>query len=177
MPAEARQSARFSILKTLAFLQATFLISSSFAAEWPTEQALKVCRRELSEKGAKLVDRWLTKPLPSDYRTAMLFDLRYGKVDGWTEYKNPNGTSTIVIRTASREPRERSFNILIKNNDGLVKADSGDTFNISVSAFEFARSNSEHNGMTGLFFCGKHGPSAEWVWDRTNWKVDRRQED
>lgn len=81
---------------------------------------MKACRMELSEKGAKLVDRWSMKPLPSEYRKAIEFFLKYENVDGWTEYKNPNETSTIIIRKVSRgPPRERYFNILIRNNDGL----------------------------------------------------------
>lgn len=51
------------------------------------------------------------------------------------------------------------------------KDNNGRTFDISVAAFEFARSGSEHKGMTGLFFCDKHGPSGELVWDGADWHL------
>jgi hypothetical protein len=39
-----------------------------------------------------------------------------------------------------------------------------------VSAFEFALSRGAHDGVTGLLFCNKHGPSAEWLWNGSDWK-------
>ena len=135
------------------------------AAEAPTDEVLQLCRAQLSsERGAKLVDHWSTKPLPSDFRRAAAFPLKYGNASGWTAYKNPNQTWTIVILLIDPETQERNFVILIKDSNGLI-------FKEDVFAFEFARSSSEHDGVIGLFFCGKQGPSAEWVWNGTDWKV------
>ncbi len=150
------------IFSLLSFLLMNHCVS---AAEAPTDEVLQVCRAKLSsEKGAKLVDDWSTKPLPSDFRKAAAFALKYGNASGWTAYKNPNQTWTIVILLIDPDRGERSFAILTKDNTGLA-------FKHDVSAFEFARSSSDHDGVTGLFFCDKTGPSAEWVWDGKDWKV------
>jgi hypothetical protein len=160
-----KQLVPFRLVKISALLLATFSISGSLSAEAPTDEVLKICRTKLSsERGAKTVERWSTRPLPSDYRKAAGPALKDMNVDGWIVYKNPNQISTVVIRVVDPETKERYFDILLKNNTSL-------TYKAGVAAFEFARSSDEHNGMIGLFFCDKHGPSAEWVWDGSDWKV------
>jgi len=157
--------------KQIVFLQAPKILvallwlcitAGSYAAEPATDEVLQECRRALSsEKGAMIV-HWSNEPLPQNYRQAAEFNLRNGTVGGWLAHVNPNRTSTIVIHVIDRDTQEGNFIILVKNNNVILKD--------VVFAFEFALSNREHNGMTGLFFCNKTGPSDEWVWDGKNWR-------
>jgi hypothetical protein len=134
------------------------------AAEAPTEEVIQLCRKALSaEKGAVLIDRWSTKPLPADYQRVAQAALVGTTVRGWLTHKNPNGTISVIIDVIYAETHERSFIVLFRDKKILSKR--------IVSAFEFALSHSSYDGVTGLYFCGKTGPSAEWVWDRGDWKI------
>lgn len=160
-----RTHARRSLVAKSVLLLASLLMNYCVsAAEAPTPEVLKICRSKLSsESDAILIDQWSTRPLPTDYRQAVRFELRYGVVSGWLTHKNPSGTLTVVIRTVDPETKERSFLVLTKDRGVTLKHD--------VYAFEFAFSKREHDGVTGLFFCSKTGPSPEWVWDGKDWKV------
>jgi len=147
----------------------TGALSASFgasAAEAPTEEVLQMCREDLSSKrGAVLIDAWLAKPLPAEYRKAAKFEFRHDTVGGWIVHRNPNGTFTVVIRMIDPETGERHFIFLVKDTRLALKVD--------VSAFEFALSRDAHDGVTGLFFCNKTGSSAEWLWDGSDWKISK----
>jgi len=153
-------------LKIFAPLLMMFVVSSGFAAEPPTGEALQQCRAALSsEKNAIVIDRWSTKPLPHNYRQVAESDLRNETVSGWTVHQNPNRTLTVVIHRLDQETEESSFLILLK--------DKGLASKHTVYAFEFALSSREKDGVTGLFFCDKRGPSAEWIWNKDDWKTTK----
>lgn len=146
-----------------AFLLSSLLTNHCVSAEAPTKEVLQLCRSQLSsERDAVLVD-WSTGPMPPEYRQAARAALGRDAPSGWLAHKNPDGTLTIVIRIIDPETRERDFVVLVKDREVTLK--------VSVAAFEFAFSKREQNGVTGLFFCSKTGPSAEWVWNGNDWKV------
>jgi hypothetical protein len=143
-------------------------ISNTFAAEAPTDKVLKLCRAELAaEKRATPVDRWSTMPLPREYQRAAKASLQDVTMNGWFTHENPNQTLTIVIRALDPETKEISFVILLQDKG------KGPILKDSVFAFEFALSSRAQNGVTGLFFCSKTGPSEEWNWGGDNWATSK----
>ena len=150
-------------VKILVPLLLIFVVSGAFAAEAPTEDVLQQCRAALAaEKGAIPVKHWSTEPLPPDYRRVAGAALGQDTVGGWLAHRNPNGTLTIVIYAFDPETRERNFSLLFRDKELALKDD--------VYAFEFALSSRANNGVTGLFFCNKTGPSDEWVWNGNKWR-------
>lgn len=147
-----------------ALLLTTSMISSGSAAEPATDEVLQKCRALLSsERGANIVDRWSKRPLPHEYRQVAGVALQNETVGGWIAHMNPNRILTVVIHAFDPETQDGHFVILVKDKRPVLKDD--------VSAFEFALSSKEQDGMTGLFFCSKTGPSAEWIWNGVNWKI------
>lgn len=156
-------------MKLFGYVYPAFLLSLLLtnqcvsAAEAPTKEVLQLCRSQLSsERDAVLVD-WSTGPMPPEYRQAARAALGRDVQAGWLAHNNPNGTLTVVIRLVDPETKERNFAVLIRDKQLIMK--------YNVYAFEFAFSRREQDGVTGLFFCSKTGPSAEWVWNGNDWKV------
>ncbi|MBR0959860.1 hypothetical protein [Bradyrhizobium japonicum] len=145
----------------------TFCSSRVGAFEMPTPEDMKLCAAELqSEKGAAPV-AWSRRPLPSAYRRAFGQWLsRSETVELWVVHRNSNGSSTIAARTLSHQPDERGFLVMVADGKRVAKIDG-------VAAYDFAFSPRETNGVTGLFFCDKNGPSFEWRWAGDDWRVDR----
>ncbi|RXT36678.1 hypothetical protein [Bradyrhizobium betae] len=137
------------------------------AFEMPTPEVMKICAAELrSQKGAAPV-AWSKKPLPSLYRRAFgRWLTRTETVELWVVHRNSNGSSTITARTLSHQPEERGFLVMVMDDKRVVKIDG-------VAAFDFAFSPREANGVAGVFFCDKNGPSFEWLWTGDDWRVDR----
>ena len=153
------------MLRMLSALVMTCTMSSIASAERATEDVLKLCRSMLVSEKHAVVPNWSTKPLPQDLRKLAGIALRDSTVAGWTAHRNPNRSRTIVIRASDPETDETSFVVLTGDEDLTLK----DT----VFAFEFAFSKIDHDGVTGLFFCSKTGPSKEWVWNGADWQVAR----
>jgi len=145
-------------------------VSIASAAEPPTDEVLQKCRELLSSQRGAILVHWSTRPLPPDYRRAAGIALRDVTIGGWIAHANPNRALTIIIHMIDPETRETAFVVLVKDERGLVLKDD-------VYAFEFALSSKERSGMTGLFFCNKTGPSAEWVWGGSNWMVAKNSGD
>jgi len=152
------------------FLSMVIGNSSCFAIEVPTDEVMNQCRTDLtSKKRTVLVERWLTEPFPSEYRRAFGTWLSPDEtVEIWTVHHNSNGSSTIVARSLSHEPDERSFAVMVRDTNRVIHMES-------VSAFEIAFSSKETGGVTGLFFCDMNGPSAEWKWTGKDWAVGRSE--
>ncbi|HEX4427120.1 MAG TPA: hypothetical protein VH079_17105 [Terriglobales bacterium] len=157
-----RAVSRFAPLFLASFLVLS-TTSGGFATELATKEVLQKCRAALLSERKAIMVRWSKELLPYDYRQAAGVALQNETVGGWITHANPNRALTIVIHAFDSETHEGHFIVLVKNKGLILKDD--------VSAFEFAFSRIEHDGMTGLFFCSKTGPSLEWVWGGGNWKI------
>jgi hypothetical protein len=155
----------FIVLYLIAILVSNLtlvLTSNPSLADDSTGRVFQDCRAALSKDSRViLVDHWFTDALPDEYRQAAKTALTDETVLGWVLHKNPNGTSTVVISAFDQETREQSYVVLFKDNAVVFKND--------VYAFEVAFSGKSSGGVSGLFFCGKTGPSNEWIWNGSGW--------
>ena len=154
------------IIRYLAWFLTLFSISGAASAERASDDVIVACRAALSsEKDAIVINASATSPLPQEYRQVAGAGLQDAAIGGWTTHRNPDGTSTIVIHAFDSETKEGHFVVMAKGNSLAFKQD--------VYAFEFAFSRRNKSGVTGLFFCSRTGPSNEWIWTGSDWKVAR----
>jgi len=143
-------------------LLAACIVCNASAAEPINTEVLHLCEADLvSEKSALLVAAWANSPLPHDIAQVAKAALGGDVVAGWIKHVNPNRSSTIIIRAVDVEDKELGFIVLFKDRRIVFKHD--------VSAFDFAFSRNDHDGVTGFFFCDKDGPSREWIWNGSDW--------
>lgn len=152
-------------LRILAALVMTCTVCSIASAERATEEALTLCRSMLVSEKHAVVPNWSTTPLPQDLQKTARAPLGDSTVSGWVIHRNPNRSRTVVIRASDPETEETSFAVLTGDKDLTLKN--------TIFAFEFAFSRIDHDGVAGLFFCSRIGPSKEWVWNGADWQVAR----